>query len=490
VESASGISATDEPVSDEIRVRVGLDFQFSGGPTEDDVFFQIVRLPEPEAFSLSNVEMTYTVGESVRVGFGSVTAGLGSISATMEDRIDPETGLISSGSGTPGKILKPEQYGTLTGTTTDGSWIATGAYVNRRRFLTDVAFRLSSVEVRTESNEDVAFTRELYYGVRPECLKEFTSLPGGRHKRDRLDDHAFGRRIAVRSLWEDDNSNCPTAVIYNGAPADQRHEHAIWLALCVLTGSTLQPAVTETYSESGALLMRRFRPGIEPGPRGSAPFHSLYAPYVDGTFGRLCEQILALLNRDFPIDVVIAHLHDANDGTMERRMQSCLLGIYAASEAWNRSRDEKTHIKPDIWEVAKGEIVASATSVARVYSEDLSESVRQKVLGANHVGTNAKLRAFFTQVSIGYVGATKEAVDLRNRLFHNGYLRRRSAAVGHNDLQQDYDYMKLLIEVTMRIIFSLCDIEVPLHSVVSPMNTISVRDTPSAKRNRGDITAT
>jgi hypothetical protein len=306
------------------------------------------------------------------------------------------------------------------------------------------------------------------------CL--WTPVTSKQAQAGRLEERAFGRRITVRCLREKEEMTCATAIIYDGQPLDETESQALWLTLSFLAGARLQTVVTETYDAACALIQRTYRPGVSPGGTGDSPFHLYYSRYVPNVFSTLCSQITDLLHKDFPIDVMIAHLHDANEGSMERRMQSCLLGIHAASEAWNRANGKTTIIEKGQWDTIKDAAAVAAVEVVKKVNADLAESVERAVVGANNVGTNVRLRAFLKGVGLRTEGATKKAVDLRNVLFHDGYLQRRFSSLTRQAQQERYDQVLILREFLTRIVFALCDVDVSIHSIASPLKTVQVKD--------------
>ncbi len=95
-----------------------------------DIHFQIVRLPLPPPFDANDVEIMYQIGGSTYVGPGSIAATIGSVSAAMEydhPLLPGEMRPLPTGS--PGKLIPDDRFGTLSGISADGTWSASGAYI-------------------------------------------------------------------------------------------------------------------------------------------------------------------------------------------------------------------------------------------------------------------------------------------------------------------------------------------------------------------------
>jgi hypothetical protein len=445
----------------------------------NDVHFRIVRFPAPETFDSGETEITFEKAGTSAVWPGTVVAGLGSASAAIA--VDAAMSLEQFNTASPGKLIAEERFGTLYGASPQGGWNATGAYainVSLDRSPAITTFRLDSVTVSGPGKGGPAHTRQVFRGARLEFLAgcSWTPLISGGAERGRIEESAFDRRVTVRCLRESNKErNCATGVVYDGALRDTESQ-ALWLALCLLAGSRLQPVCVETYNPDGELLARTYRPGVNEGAAGDPPFHVHYAPYVKDVFSSLCDRIVKLLEEEFPIDMIIAHLHDSNEGSMERRMQSCLLGIHAASEAWNRARGSNTIIKKAAWDEVKPEIARVAAESAKRLDPLLAESLERAILSANNFGTNARLRTCLASLGLKTEGATKKAVDLRNQLFHNGFLRRRFLSLTRDEQQERFDQVQILREVLTRVVFAVCDIDVRIHSIVSPYQMVQVRD--------------
>lgn len=458
----------------------------------NDVHFRLARLPSPPEFEADGGTVIYKVGDVVREGPGSVRADLHSVRAAMEYDDPLEHGEIRVLTDTTaGKMIGADRLGSLSGTTSDGGWSASGAYVIRRSgdpLRPSVDLRLNEVIVRGPSSEMVTFTREIFYGARLEFLTACFSTPisSTEASRDRTEEIAFGRRISLRDLREStSDKSSATSVVYDGAPLDEPERQAVWLAVSLLAGAALQAAVVETYDAAGELVERVYRPGVGHGPRGDAPFHMYYAKYELGIFATLCGEIARYLAADFPIDVVIAHLHDANDGSMERRMQSSLFAIHAASEAWNRLYEKTSIVDGALWKRLKNSVAAAAREVTDAFDKSLGESVANSVLNANNTSGGSRLRLFFRRIGLTYAGKTKRAIELRNKLFHDGYLQRKFSSLEGEAQQERYDDLQRLREFTIRMVFALCDMDVQIHSLLNPYESVPSRDAVPDRNDAG-----
>ena len=461
------------------RRQIMIDFTTNIDPS--DVHFQIVRLGKPPDFVTSRIAIDLELQGATHHGLGVLDARLGSVSAKVEYEDEK---LRRPESPKPGKIIPPESFGRLTGASADVSWLATGAWIVRRRTSShpkrhEATFHLDAVTVRGSGSGAIAYTREVFVGVSVPILRTclFTPVNQSTVNRDRIEERAFGRRITVRVLSDaEEVNNCPTAVVYDGPPLEGTEKLALWLACSLLAGTTLQLAVIETYDVNGSIIDRVYRPGVSAGTSARPPFRRYIAPYIAHTFGTLCDQIVALMESGFPIDVVIAHLHDGNDGTMERQMQSYLLAIHAASEAWNRLHEKTKIVCNDVWDSIRNDIVVAVRQVADRKSTKLGDALGSMVLSANNTSMGFRLRLFLSRIGMRCDGNTKAAIDLRNKLFHEGYLGRRYSTLADDARQERHDDHMRLCDFALRMVFSLCQSDVRLHSNLNPTESMPVRD--------------
>jgi hypothetical protein len=445
--------------------------QQPGGPLLVDVHRKVASLPPPAPFHLDETTMTFTVGDTETVGTGHVHADLTAVGASMHSDFPAgvTTGVIDIGF-VKRAIIPKERFGTLVGSGVP-AWRADGVFDNHPMagpLGTD--FHVTSVTVSGPSSGPIAYTRDLFVGSR---ILFVLGTP---------EETVFDRRTTLRNAPHPGDGISCAILTYDGGAQTEAQRHATWLALSFLAGADLQPCASESFDAAGELVERTYQPRSPFGPPGYPPFSVYYAPSPARTLETFCERLHALLVDRFPIDVVIAHIHDSNSGSMERQMTSSIFAIHAASEAWNRLYEDRTIVDDATWRRIHVFIDTAASAIAALVSPALAESVKAKITNANDTSMGHRLRLFFRRVGLEYTGETKKAIELRNKLFHDGYLQKRFSDLDARAKDVQYERVLRLREFTMRMVFALCSMQVDMLSVLRPNEKIPTIDASPERR--------
>lgn len=446
-----------------------------------DVHYDIVRLQEPNGFSSTSGDVVFESKLAVHEGPGSVTATLEEVGGELTYDDPLPFGSARTVRWTPGRAITEGEMGTVNPKVPAvPSWVGERGYIVNR--LPAGAgkvigqFRLAALGVYYATGA-VEYTREVYRGPTLDNLcSQFTHVSSG-YVPDRIEGKVFGRRTNIRDL------RTPTAggqslisIVYDGSPHAGIDGKALWLGASVLAGQMLQPLVVESYDAGGKLLSRAYQIGVQRSSVADPPFHLAYAPFKAQWLEDLVDRIAASLNSNFPIDVLIALLHDATDGAMERRMQTYLLAIHTASEAWNRQVGKTTIIGKKRWDNWVPWISYVPELLARWVNADLAKAVVAKIRDANYTSMNARMRSFCESMGIAYAGEDKKAVNLRNTLFHNGYLTRRFETLSQTEKQERIDQIDRLRDFAYRTMFASLGFAQPFYGAMHPLEPIPVQN--------------
>lgn len=450
-----------------------------------DVHLDIVRLPAPPSFVFNGADIRFKTSKNVYEGNGTVKASIAELSGEMKLGIVDFVGEFNDRSTIPNRLIPESDFAEVMPLEpTSPSWTADGAYKTSQSIGTEIAgqrfsFTLGRVSLRYGVG-DVTFTREVFRGTRLRWLRQYTPNGESGFRLDRVEGRALGRRTSIRDLQTgEDAMDNTVAVVYDGAPHAEIDSDALWLGCSLLAGQALQAAVTDTYDATGQLLTRTFRLGTSNTAAPDPPFHIHYAPFDPQWLEQVIDAIAEKLRNGFPIDVMIAHLQDATDGSMERRMQSYLLALHAASEAWTRSNGATTVFPKTSWAATAAQLGDAALTAVSL-DAGMQETVRAKLRDANNTGTAARMRACCEALGIALVGDDKKAVDLRNVLFHDGYLRRRFKDLSLEQRQSRFHQMLRLRDFVYRFLFSLLGFEGRFHSALNPYAAIVARNLETA----------
>jgi hypothetical protein len=451
-----------------------------------DVYFEIVQRAPAQPFDSGQVEIEYIAEDEQRCGSGRVFASASELGGEIEfdDPFRPgEVSRTFGGGGSPGQLLSPNRFAIVKPMcSVSPPWIASRAYIENRSLDNPLRphcrFMIDSIVIGNRGDTKIAFTREVYAGARIESMNAYTPTNGGGARLDRIEFVAMQRRTTILDLWtsKKEVSENQIAVIYEDDRHDGNAAQALWLTASLLAGTNLQPLYSESYDSQGNLCEIKYRLGVSATEPGMPPFHTYYAQLKSEWVGEIADGIKARLDDSFPIDVVIGHLHDSTNGSIERRMQSILFSIHAASEAWNLKYEKNTIIEKAIWKSQVDAIIAPAFDLANKLDSKIADAVKMAIKKVNYTGTGLRQRMFFERIGIVPSANEKKALNLRDTLFHNGYLTRRLSTSSQEENQVYYDQFRYLRDIAYRIVFGLVAPGVLFHSMFDMYKAIPVKN--------------
>ncbi|HEV2739362.1 MAG TPA: hypothetical protein VGU66_12335 [Candidatus Elarobacter sp.] len=443
---------------------------------DNDVHFNIVRLPAQDSFDSGDTTIIYHSSFESLIGPGRLLVTSAMIEAFVTYQMElPRPGETRTlglsdllGPGSQGELISEARYGTIVPSGGDSpQWIARNALVAHKTLGTpdvlSIRTRLAAAELEIKFVEGLStkYTREVFVGASlPDATGIFTFNEDGSARADRIEGTLFGRRASVRTLHDPVQALGQQglerlAVVYDGEPLIGAFSEALWLTLSLISGNSIEPAYVETFSASGTLLERRYRFGKPFSTRHRSPFHGVYCALPIQGLEDIVSAFYRLLTDGFPIDVVMSHLYEAVGATIDSMMQSLLLAVHTAIEAWNRLNEVPNLIPQATWEANRDAIVDAAANVATPLSVELAAVIAAKIKGSNHTSTASRQRRLLHGIGMTPKPPEKEALRLRNALFHDGYLRRQLQYLNRGELQERYDQLETLRDVAFRIVFGL-----------------------------------
>ncbi|HEX5274710.1 MAG TPA: hypothetical protein VFW34_05485 [Candidatus Rubrimentiphilum sp.] len=434
---------------------------------DETPFENILRLPLPEPFEWEG-DLDLKFGEKSLRGSGFMRAGYGGQRGAVVAE-DPDLknakGPVAIGFGySPGVMLAPNKYGTCR-PVNNANWVADGCMIDGRKLgglVSEFRFGYSSLEISGPAQESPAhFLRFIYQSAHlssPAAYTVWKDDKGFESRLDAISGTFQARRIALRNLHTEKSvreEQYVSAVLENDS-LNGPQSHALWLLVSFLSGNTVTPICRENYDINGNLVSRKFKRGVPASLGRFSPFRTFHAQ-LDGRDISVIGDALVRMNRTgFPVDVVLQHLHDANSGNFETDAQSILLGIHTAIEAWNREFGTRHFVDAESWSLLSSQMLERLRPILDPLGNPLGETVRNKIRSANHTSTNSRERDLFGALAVPLSKRSKQALNARNQLLHNGYFLRRFGELTSEEQQERIDLPGLLRNLLHEIILKLC----------------------------------
>jgi hypothetical protein len=246
------------------------------------------------------------------------------------------------------------------------------------------------------------------------------------------------------------------AVTWGSEPNSLAGESA-WLTLSFISGNRLHALAREYYNSDGRLISTIHRRGTGLGLGRDAPFRAFYAPLSNGGLTQIASNILRLLRANFPIDIILEHLHLGNTGNMEVDAQHYVLAIHCAFEAWARKLGLTVWIDDEIWHPFADK--ARRQLLSPIYctiGPDVKAKLASNFLHANETTSASRQQDFFSSIGLDISdGSAKRALDMRNELLHNGHFLDRWHELSDDERQARFTGIQQLRRICLLVIFRL-----------------------------------
>jgi len=259
---------------------------------------------------------------------------------------------------------------------------------------------------------------------------------------------------------EDDPEKEFIAVAYDFVP-DELTEDAVWHTVNLLAGNTTQRLATEHLDENGDIVYTEHRVGHASRDARQRFFHRIFPDYGTlsaGGFGVLVTGIRHLLRKNFPIDVVLQHLHLAAGEPPDIEAQHLALAIHTAIEAWARFSEREHWIPKAEWRKI-GDALRKYLKKSSDYgplSDEVKDNLRTGISTAGRTSTAWRQQFLFDSLGIDVSGEDDaRALGYRNELLHNGYFLKRWHELSFEEQQQRFNDVDRLKRLTLLIIFRL-----------------------------------
>ena len=417
-----------------------------------------------------NPTITNVLGryEGTRVplrGLVDVTCTNHAIEASIVHRGDWEIqmmrGLPSSTAVPFGTLFRDINPGTLIHATGNGTIIPDGAgweaidaiyYRQNMRFTQEdgyqstYGFRVRELLIHGPARGvTIAAVRQIYAGAEWNATSTFD-----------------GRQIIVRSHTTNSlRIEDEIASVTVDGPLDEEQSNALWLLLSFVSGNRLHALAEERYDEQAELIEVSQQRGAGFGIGRDSPFDQRGASITTSGFSLLGDGLLRLLRADFPIAIVLEHLHMAVTGNADTDAQHFILAIHTALEAWNRMFGLEYWIDDDCWEwfVKK----ARRTLLGPIYDTvgpEVKTNLASAFRHANRTTTSWREKQFFNALQIDVSDKDNaRALAVRDEILHNGHFLVRWAALTPEEQQQRRDDVERLHRLALLAVFRLTAFE-------------------------------
>jgi hypothetical protein len=443
---------------------------------DDSPFGQIVRQPIPPAFEWEG-DLTLSFPNSAIDGPGALRADRTEVGGHVT-HVDEKL-LAAAARGPvlfrpdyhPGIMLTGDRYADAA--PREGGWSANACVIIARQIGDGFQFReifgCRRVSVTGPSQKAPAYLRVFYASAHLSSPTQGTIHERG-WSRDAIEGIFQGRRLHLRNLNGSEVRIDEQVVgATTSADLDEDQLTALWLSVGFVSGNGVLDYCREYYDGDGVLCKRVYEPRIPATSGRMQPFHLAYVPFRAEYLAVIGDGFYRMLAAGFPITVMLQHLHAATSGNIETDLQSLLLGIHTAIEAWNRAFGRVSLVPVDVWNAFRPALLRAVAPLDGLLAERLSQATREKLdaagliasitnklNSANHTPTNQKERDLFATLQIPLSKQDRDALVTRNQLLHNGYFLKRFDELSPEEQQQRIDLRPRLRNLVHQIVLRLC----------------------------------
>jgi hypothetical protein len=309
-------------------------------------------------------------------------------------------------------------------------------------------FRVYNLDVFGERPDAAAsIHRYVYQGATIPFVTHRTDLPDGSSSYDRLQTTFASRELILRQLGrESDPNRAAVSAITLGPDLTSGQETALWLGACYLTGARVKQLYKDQFDSDGSLIVRNHRLGLDFGIHRAPPFDSPRARPTPDAIGAIFDGFATLIERDFPIEVILNHYFDSVGISLETALLHLFLAIQVSIASVLDSSSEG---------------LLSGTHSDESGAESTSMRKRRDPISSSNRGYSSQLNRCLDVLRISPANDTRWALSLRNELFHKGYIWRRYAELGRSEVQRYYDAEGHLRNLVNAIILRLVDYKGP-----------------------------
>lgn len=247
------------------------------------------------------------------------------------------------------------------------------------------------------------------------------------------------------------------SVTYHTPPAEP-HSEAVWHMLSLVSGNTVRHFADEYFDHDGNLIEVCYRIGSSVDDNHRKYFNVFHGPVSPNGCTMIANGIYRLMKVDFPIQVILQHLHQAAGRAIDIEAQHLVLAIHTAIEGWNRLFGSDYWIDDDRWKTFQ-RVVRKALIPVELCEDlgtEMAANIRSTFRHLNRTSTRWREQEFFKAVSIDISDMdTERALKYRNDLLHNGFFKESWQILDSVGQQQRIHDIERLRRIVLLIIFRL-----------------------------------
>jgi hypothetical protein len=411
-------------------------------------FLRVARLAPPQAFEWDGPTVISFPNRQVPGDFevkwdqGKVQCKLAYDGAPMS----PGTTVLTLTSPPAGKIVGTDLYGTAKAA--DEAVLVEGivdTFTTLFPVRMETSFSARSV-TRRISEAPTAYTRYTYLGVRLSqwrlATQRFERHPNGDMSapvaRDSDEATLFGRRARLTQASEGQGSGDVISVTLAGPPLEDPQETVLRHVVSFVAGARAQALAIERFDDTGSLTGGKYLNEGEYGQTKSPPFDMSPAGRTldPATWSILCDGFAKMVAQGYPLWGALHHLHDSNSGWYEVEIKNLLFCIHTLFEKWSDIFDQRVIVTPrSTYKRAERQARGCLRSVFS-FSEEAAASTITAIRFGNHRSGSELQALFFDSLGVVLTDCERNGLQLRNELFHNGYIK--------HDVQSQSELQKVL----------------------------------------------
>jgi hypothetical protein len=373
--------------------------------------------------------------------------------------------VVANAGYNPGKLVGIDELGVVRPQPDDGTWIGRGVRITSTRESEDgqitefVCFELTTKEAIKAA---ACVHRLLSCGSELEIWPHDTLLEphAGRYwqSTDSLETLLFGRQAKIRQIRRSLNpSEQIVGLIVQGEKLSESDERIVRLLVDFFAGSRSQPILSDSFDGDGLLIERTWYGSSQAQftnktsePIDPMSFSSLGSKHFSEMVDALHDQI----TRKMPMEAALRHLNDASTANVTTDIFFLTLAVHTIVEGYAKvSRTDKFMSENTF----SKRIGPSIEFTNREFSdrEDVRKKLEDQLRGSNRKAFATLRDELFDSINLKLSTFEERALNERNHLFHNGFLRPRPSLTDTDALQWYYDESCALRNLAARAILRL-----------------------------------
>jgi len=244
---------------------------------------------------------------------------------------------------------------------------------------------------------------------------------------DSYDCRLFGTRSRIRQYRKGPPQESEIVFVIGEGEIDIRSDFAdqLWLLLSFIAGNRPSHVATEYFNVDGDLMTR-----VRHGDTASFSVSRNWPINLDSNpnawksdvIGEMSKNLALRMSEGYPLHAALYHLNDSNTEYLEGALKNLLLTLHTLFEFWSDLADKRTIIGAGRFSKLVGPLREAVKAQFSAEGEEIIDVVETRLNTSNARFAKSLQDMFFQYLGINPTPLERDALNLRNKLFHRGYV--------------------------------------------------------------------